>query len=454
MKLIIAKRRRQSGHMLLLSLAVAGVLGAALASYMAMAGAQNKSVVRSQHWNAALPMAEAGVEDALQLINKYVGGPNVFMITNWPNTASQDQYTLSSGSYYVWRKVDDGWYYSSVINPFSFTPTVRSIGYVLWNDPDRGSSWITREIHVKTRFEPLWSVAMAAVEHIDFAGNNILTDSFDSSDAYYSNPGKIGSYPMGDNSKTKDNGDVVTDLTIINSLSVGNAVIKGRAKTGPEGSVYIGQGSVGSKKWVEGGNTGIEPGWSADDMNVNFESVTNPAGTWLPPTELQMNQTINGKNYQYVFLNSGDYLIGKVTGGVYVQNANVRLFVTDDIQIAGQDEVRMINSTVHLYMSGQTCSVGGNGFINETGLAQNFLYFGLPSNTVINFGGNGTFVGAIYAPQAHFQLNGSGGSSYDFIGASVTRSVKINGNFNFHYDEALRKTGPARGYVPTSWKEM
>ena len=38
--------------------------------------------------------------------------------------------------------------------------------------------------------------------------------------------------------------------------------------------------------------------------------------------------------------------------------------------------------------------------------------------------------------------------------ASITESAKLNGHFNFHYDEALRKFGPFRGYVISSWNEM
>jgi hypothetical protein len=30
----------------------------------------------------------------------------------------------------------------------------------------------------------------------------------------------------------------------------------------------------------------------------------------------------------------------------------------------------------------------------------------------------------------------------------------MNGHFQFHYDEALRKYGPYRGFILTSWDEM
>jgi hypothetical protein len=53
-----------------------------------------------------------------------------------------------------------------------------------------------------------------------------------------------------------------------------------------------------------------------------------------------------------------------------------------------------------------------------------------------------------------FDLNGSGATQTDFIGASVSKTVSMNGHFNFHYDEALKKLGPPRGFIVTSWDEM
>ena len=39
-------------------------------------------------------------------------------------------------------------------------------------------------------------------------------------------------------------------------------------------------------------------------------------------------------------------------------------------------------------------------------------------------------------------------------GAGIVKSATMNGHFNFHYDEALAKFGPDRGWFITSWNEM
>lgn len=170
-----------------------------------------------------------------------------------------------------------------------------------------------------------------------------------------------------------------------------------------------------------------------------------------------MNHTTNGVTYDYVFLQSGDYYINTFSRGIYIPtNVNVRLRVSGSVSMtAGGSQIYIgrTNASLKLYMLGTTFKIGGNGLVNESGNAANFLYYGLPSNTSVQFAGNGSFTGSIYAPNADFQLGGGGNDTYDFVGASVTKTVKMNGHFRFHYDENLRNVGPGRGYIATYWKE-
>ena len=120
---------------------------------------------------------------------------------------------------------------------------------------------------------------MAAKGQIDFKGNNVATDSFDSGDPRYNTGG------LYDATKDKANGDVATDSNVTNSLSVGNSNIKGTIRTGPAGTPSIGpNGSVGDLAWVNGGNIGIEPGHYYNDMNVNWPDAVVPNVTWFTAT--------------------------------------------------------------------------------------------------------------------------------------------------------------------------
>ena len=128
--------------------------------------------------------------------------------------------------------------------------------------------------------------------------------------------------------------------------------------------------------------------------------------------------------------------------------------MTSDVQFSGQDFIKIQpNASLKLYVSAPTAFIGGSGVENETGNAINFAYYGLPTNTRVTFAGNGTVVGTLYAPQADFTLGGGGSGVQDFSGASVTKTVTMNGHFNFHYEENLERAGPNRGWVAISWDE-
>ena len=84
---------------------------------------------------------------------------------------------------------------------------------------------------------------------------------------------------------------------------------------------------------------------------------------------------------------------------------------------------------------------------------QNFYYYGLPGVTSITLGGNSTYIGVIYAPEASLTLNG-GGNANNLEGAAIVGSVTLNGKYDFHYDESLATNGPSRGFIATSWQEL
>jgi hypothetical protein len=291
---------------------------------------------------------------------------------------------------------------------------------------------------------------MVAKGSIDLAGNKIKSDSFNSSDPAASTDGKY------DPAKALDGGDVGTNSSVLDTLNVWNADIYGKASTGPGGNVKLGaNGSVGSQEWHDAGKTGIEPGWSSDDMNVYFPDVKRP---WSSSTIVfpPLPGISGGTAYTYL-LGTGNYQMTelKLSGSqVLYVTGNATLLVTQSIDITGTASIVIApGASLNLYMEGATAKMGGTGIINNSGPASKFSYWGLPTNTSVEMGGNAAFVGTIYAPQAALTLGGGGSDTYDFSGATVTNSVKLNGHYNFHYDEALDAYGPRRGYIITNWNE-
>ena len=162
------------------------------------------------------------------------------------------------------------------------------------------------------------------------------------------------------------------------------------------------------------------------------------------------NTTYTATYYDYI-LDSGDYQLAALSGSIYVKGA-ATLYVTDSLDMTAL--VIKPGNSLKLYCAAPSATICGNNALNNEGTATSFSFWGLPTCKELSFSGNSSFTGLIYAPDADFTLNGSGNNLIDFIGASITKTASMNGHFNFHYDEALRRIGPFRGYIVSSWIEM
>jgi hypothetical protein len=287
MKIIRFKLNQKSGFALVLTILITGLVGLLLLTYLSMLTGQNQAVMRSQAWNSAMPMVEAGLEDAMTQLN-----------THGSTDLASDGWTLSGGVYWMNRIMGDSAYFVTITNwvpgALNPNPIIEAKGYVPmpvqvasaqnWMFatvavPDATRNYIGRGVRATTSKDFLFTKAMVAKGQIDLMGNNVATDSFDSSDPNYSNNGLYTS------SKRKANGDVATDSQLTNSLSAGNANIYGKISTGPNGSADIGpNGIVGDMAWHAAGNIGIESGYSANDMNVSLQDVKVPftGGAFTP----------------------------------------------------------------------------------------------------------------------------------------------------------------------------
>jgi len=447
------KRIGQAGNALLVCMVATGIVGIILASYLTLVKSQTQSVARSQTWNTTVSLIEAGMEEAMAHLNLH-GSSNLLCESNWQ---------LIGTKYVTERSLGDGYYVVSIDNWIpgtNCTPVIESRGFVtppvlvsslsmpgpfvaaqtLDVNALTPSGKLGRGVRATATVDALFSKGLVAKGQIDMNGNNIMTDSFDSLDANYSSS---GSY---DPSKAKANGDVATDLTIVNSVNIGNANIHGSVSTGPKGSVNVGP-------------QGVVTGKVTDDMNVAFPAVVVPfaSGPYFNSPGFSGSTNLNGVTYAQIY-DTGNYKID----GWDLSNPNRNILIRGEVAVWLRNGFSMQNSSVilapgaklTLYMGGPG-SIGGNAGFNNDGDATKLMVYGLPGCTSLSFGGNASFTGCLYAPSAAFSMNGGGNNAtYDFRGASITASVTMNGHFNFHYDEALRKRGPIRGFVMTSWNEM
>ncbi len=428
----IVRLAEDSGSALLVSLLTTGIMALVLASYLVLIEHQATSMMRSLSWNAGIPVAEAGVEEALTQLS-----------ANGTNMVANNGWAMVHNKYLMKTRLVDG--QPCVVGvSTSLPPVIVAQGMV---PAPRRTNLISRTVKVRTRHNYLFMRGMIARLNVRLNGNNINVDSYDSGDPNYSTNGRY------DPAKHKDQGTVATNSGDPNMFSTGNANIWGKIATGPGGLASAGPNScVGNEAWHAAGNKGIQPGAATDDMNMCFYDVICPVsnGAFTPPSG-----TVDGTNYNYI-VGQGDWIVtSKTFGGKVLVSGHARLLVTSDVQFSGSDYLYIQpGASLELYVAAPNASLGGQGVQNDTGQACNFVYYGLPTNTSLSYSGNAAMVGAIYAPNADFTLGGGGRNVYDFAGASVTRTVIMNGHFNFHYDERLAFAGPHRGYIATSWDEV
>ena len=454
------------GSTLLVTLMTATIIGVTLASYLSMVSNQNRSTMRSLSWNSAVPIVEAGLEEGLTQI--YFNGITNLTANDWSLGADgfyHKSRDLGGGNSYdvlikpLWAGILDQAVIESTAHvpaPLAPSSTIGMIlGSLLPGTTTQSSPPETkRRVQiVAQRQRPTDAGGIVGTDGVNLSGNNLMTDSFDSADGFKSTNGKY------DSTKAGDQGDVVTNSGLINSVNVGNADVKGHVNTGPNGTVAIGSsGAVGSKTWVEAGNNGIQTGWVSDDANVDIPIVVAPYNSGQTPQKgnyvvTNLNGTVS--TYDYKLTPGINWVIGTLNGKVYVAPGAVTLLVKDSVKLSGNDQIYIDHGgSLEIFMKGASADFGGQGISNPDVNAFSFQYYGLPSNTYVSFGGNFAYTGVVYAPSADFSLGGGGSDTTDFVGACITKTVKLNGHIHAHRDLNISRWFPIGPYKVRSWNEL
>jgi hypothetical protein len=164
--------------------------------------------------------------------------------------------------------------------------------------------------------------------------------------------------------------------------------------------------------------------------------------------------TVGTNTYRYL-LGSGIYVMSSLSVGSSEKlgvSGKATLIVDGNVTVTGGIDI-LPGATLALYVGGTSADIGGSG-VNNSGSTTNFMFYGLPALKSLTLPSNGDFCGAIYAPNTDFQLSGGGTSDVNFCGACVARTIKVNGHYVFHYDEALGSFGPPGKLVIISWVEL
>ena len=419
----ITSKRRQNGSILFSSLALLVVLAIGLGALISGSQQELRANERMLSWKQALPVAEAGIEEALAHLNASGFQEANGWFINPTNGCLQKQRTMDTG------------YFTAQITSNAI-PVIRSTGYV---QAPLKSTLLARTIEATVRIVKMSGIE--ATNTIDGSSDGVL-DSYDSSDPNGSTSKQY------DPAKARDNCRLATISPVNNKISLGSRKVWGYVSTAGGTAAVGSKGKVGSKAWVARSDTAgkIEPGHFSTPYVADFPPNVVPFLGGLAPLQ---DVIISGTKYKYVFGN-GDYQMGKLTlnsSDQAIVTGKARLLVTSQFSLTASSSLEIApGGSIEIYVACSTLNVTGRGFLNSNATARELKIFGLPANTAINLQGTADFVGIINAPSANVKL--AGGSTY--FGHVKAGSADISGGNAFHADEAVGSPS----YLIASWTEL
>lgn len=425
--------KSDDGNTLVVVLVLVAAAILVVASAVSLSGQRTLISARSAVWSAAIPVAEAGIEEALTQLNYGMGVTNGWRLTNGYYLKTQTNPFSAGDSYY------------SVAITATNPPVVTSVGYV--RAPLK-NTYISRTVQVTTLGGITNSTGGLLAKGLIKLGGGSLMNSFNSCDTNYSTGGRY------DPAKARDKIKVATDSTDSPAIAVNSTLVYGSVATGPGGVISVNNsGGVGDAAYLSGGATGsIQPGHSANDMNVAFPDVQVPYTSGAPVVSGSYN--VGGTNYDYC-LGATNYFMNSQlnTSGTIVVTNDATLYVTTSVTISGELYIAP-GASLTLYVgdngkANDSFSMSGKGVANGTGQAANFTVKCLPSVKNANYSGGSSWTGTLYAPETAFSLGGNS----DAYGSVTAYSIILGGGTSFHYDECLGKDDGQK-FVVNSWREL
>lgn len=423
MKLRFPNQSRRGG-VLAMTLIIALLVGIVVGALLVVAQQQNYLTARSQTWCAEIPIAEAGVEEAMAHVNSV---PRTLATNGW-------QKSPDGTKVFKHREIGDGYFYATITT--ATPPSIVSIGF--GRIPLQTSYTHRTVLVLTTPGPPAWGII--AKKNITMDGRTAVVDSYNSSDPEYS--GINGRY---DFTKRRDRAGVASLSTNKLAIDTAGGRIYGSVATGPGGSV---SGNVGDGAWLAS-NNGIQPGHFFDDFNMAIPDVHVPPEL---PAALEPNRPIlpiNGVTYTFD-VRDGNYAVsGSSMRGAVLVSGKARLYVKGDLKMTGSGDKIIIlpGASLEMFVDGNI-SMGGGGIVNGNNVPGMCVINGTTACTSVKFNGGPEMNAAIYVPNADLELSGS----TEFSGKITANSISIKGTPAIHYDEALGAGDIA--FRITRWQEL
>jgi hypothetical protein len=425
--------------------------------------------MRTHDWNKAIPVAEAGIEEAFTHLKDDVANLET-------NGWSSKQFDGKPA--YTKRRdfTSDGSHCLVMISNPAVSPVVYSQAYV---PGPLGRGDLVRTVKVTCTPRGRGAPGGITVKNAINLGSDFWIDSYDSTDPNKSVGGRPdpldptkwidGKYPdpLYAN-RRQPNGNLASMSATPGQLMLADSKIFGHLYTTATGG-YTGPGThgmVGDQAFQSNvaNESHIQDGYYSNDLNITIPNVAEPAGWQTFTPALSIPQTINGVTYDYV-LNTGNWQLPLGTtlqGKILIQGPDVVLYIPSSgrIQFGSGDTINIDssnNASFKMYNASNR-NVVMKDVSNDSGVPARFTYYGLPSTagTRLTMTGSGAFAfaGLIDAPNQDITLTGSNGGNQDFVGAIIANGFTMSGHSYMHVDESLLQGGGGSIPVINSYAEI
>ncbi|MBS0663533.1 MAG: hypothetical protein JSR48_09720 [Verrucomicrobia bacterium] len=451
------------GSILLVAMLLAAIIGVSLVSYLNLSNNSLKQAQRTFYANSGMNLAEVGLEQAIYCFNTIDNVANVN--DAWPSwTLNSTAYNSSSSPYTPYAVKE---YTGYDVGP-NTTGKVKI--YVHYYQGGSGVSpvivakstisqpnapVIEKYIEVTLRKRALFANGLVARQNVTWMGQP-MADSWDSH-------GDTQTPAVAYSSAVRTANVVVGSIS--GNIGLAGGEVWGYAKTGEFGSIT--GGSVHPL-----GTSTDDPTRRTNDFNATFPNPTTPvpaatnsitsnitSSTTFPRGGDVSTMVAGVQTYYYTFSTSANININgsdniAVSAGAHVVFIMNNRSGTTAISCTGNSQFSVgLNSTFDVYTDGNV-RIAGNGMANANNYAASAKFWGTNTTSQsFDISGNGQLIGIVYAPNGDVSLNG-GGTNGLMMGAVVAKSITMNGQTTFHYDDSLGRLTTGNPYGISKWREL
>jgi Tfp pilus assembly protein PilX len=465
------KKQTNRGSVILATLIIALAATVLCGSFLALVLSEQRASARSLRYNAALNLAEAGIEQALyDLNNDHIsstyGWTTVTGTSTFYKKSLSPSSSLGGGASGSIRVIIDNYSAGG-----STMPEIVSEGMV--THPQAAA--VSKQIRVKLKKSSVAGVTgLITNRGIQTNGTNPVYDAYDSA--------------KGDYNAVTNRSDQLT-ITVLNNskFELNKGSLYGRVQF---------DGNYSDVDTLISQRTVIQTANNPGEVGATITSSATASGTKIDKSLLSWNATMNIPIDKTVPTTAGisltDEMIkssastplnlgtpGATTPTYYYYNGNLELsgkqtinivgpvvmVVSRQVKLAGQSAItinpKILNTKgelvenksakLQLYVL-ENINAEGNGLANNTYDARRLKIYLIGSSGQNHaLGGNAALYGMFYGPDQNININGNGG----WFGSIVANQVNVSGNGGFHYDIQCGNDDSGAGiYALSEWLEL